>query len=335
MTFMAAIPLLTWMLVIYTGLHGFLMPVLGLGGGLPHVPLAMEVHHPLDGAIDFHLHSAPDVTPRRLDDFELAQQAAQSGMSAVVLKNHVTPTADRAVLVHKMVPNVHVFGGIVLNRTVGGLNPDAVEAMVNVGKEQGKVVWLPTIHADFHLKMFHQAGRGLTVTQGGQVSPEMDKILQQIAQDDLVLGTGHVSPEEVMMVVKRARSLGIQHILITHAMADVPGLSLSQMRQLADLGALLELTYVNDLMGAEADSQAHRNWHRVSIDQMAEAIQAIGAEHFVLSTDLGRQEDPLPVEGYKSFLLALEKAGISSADLEIMSRKNPAQLLGLTPSSSQ
>ncbi len=284
---------------------------------------------PLEGAIDFHVHSAPDVTPRSLNDFELAEKSVAAGMRAIVLKNHVTPTADRAVLAHQIVPTLNVLGGIVLNRTVGGLNPDAVEAMVKVGQGRGKVVWLPTIDADYHLKTFQHSGNGLIVAQGGHVLPATEAILQQIVQFDLVLGTGHISPEEVMIVVKRARSLGIRHILITHAMADVPGLSISQMQQVADLGAMLELTYVNDLMGNKAQSQAHRNWHRVSIEQMANAIQTIGAEHFVLSTDLGRQEDPLPPEGYKTFVTELARAGISAQDLDLMSRKNPAMLLDL------
>lgn len=281
------------------------------------------------GAIDFHVHSAPDVTNRSVDDFELAQKAQAAGMKAVVLKNHVTNTADRAVLVKKIVPNLDIFGGIVLNRPVGGINPQAVLAMYRLGKGQGKVVWLPTIDADYHLKTFQQSGTGIKIAQDGQVLPEVEAVLKIIAKENLVLGTGHISPQEVILVIKRAKELGVKNIVVTHALADVPGLSLAEMEESAALGAFLELAYVNDLMGTDSVIKAHRKWHRVSTEQMAEAIKKIGAEHFVLSTDLGRQFDPLPADGYQVFVKELMQEGISKQEIELMMNKNPAKLLGI------
>lgn len=283
----------------------------------------------LNGAIDFHVHSAPDITPRSVDDFELAQTAAAAGMKAIVLKNHVTPTADRAILANKIVPNIKLFGGVVLNYAVGGLNPQAVEVMYAIGRGKGKVVWLPTIDADYHRQVFHKQQPGIKVARAGTLLPETIEILNLVAKHDLVLETGHISPEEVLLVVKKAKELGIDKILITHAIAEVPGLSIAQMQEVANLGALLELTYVNHLMGKNSAIKAHQNWQRVSIAQMAEAIELIGAEHFVLSTDLGRSLDPYPVEGYQKFVTELSAEGISETAIEIMSRTNPAKLLNI------
>jgi hypothetical protein len=84
---------------------------------------------PLRGLIDFHTHAAPDVFGRAVDDEELASLAAGREMEAVVFKSHVTITADRAWLCRKHVPGVKIFGGVTLNRAVGGLNPQAVEWM--------------------------------------------------------------------------------------------------------------------------------------------------------------------------------------------------------------
>lgn len=295
-----------------------------------HFPAeGMEKTSILDGAIDFHVHSAPDITPRSVDDFELARMAAAEGMKAIVLKNHVTPTADRAILANKIVPNIQLFGGVVLNYAVGGLNPHAVEIMYQIGKGKGKVVWLPTIDADYHRQTFQRQERGIKVAAAGKLLPETQEILELVAKYDLVLGTGHISPEEIEIVVSQARNLGINKILITHAIAEVPGLSLAQMQKMAELGAFLELTYVNHLMGKNSPIKAHQNWYRVSIAQMAEAIKLIGAEHFVLSTDLGRNLDPLPVEGYKKFITELEALGISETAIQTMSRTNPSKLLGL------
>ncbi len=283
----------------------------------------------IESAIDFHIHSSPDVIPRRLDDFEVAKLAAKAKMRAVVLKNHYASTAARAVLVNKIVPQIQVFGGIVLNHSVGGMNPDAVEAMHRIGGKYGKVVWLPTVDSEHHLKVFHKSGIGIKVAENGKVLPETEAVLKIIARDNLVLETGHISSAEVMAVVQQAHLLNIKNILITHGMADVPGLSLENMKTAAAMGAFLELAFVNDLMGENAADKGHRNWHHVSIERMASAIKLIGAEHFVLSTDLGRKPDPLPAEGYELFVTKLMGEGISQREINLMMKENPARLLGI------
>jgi len=279
------------------------------------------------GSIDFHVHSAPDVTARLYDDLELVQRAETAGMAGIVLKNHVTPTADRAVLAHKVVPGIEVYGGVVLNRAVGGLNLEAIKVMDRLGEGRGKIVWLPTIDAAHHRATLLQLSGGLQVARRGKLVPEMGDILQYMGDRRLILGTGHISPAEILTVVAAAPQFGIEKILVTHAMATVPGLSLEQMQTLADQGALLELTYVNTLMGADSVEADHQNWGEVTIAAMAEAIQSIGAEHFVLSTDLGRSLDPSPIAGYQAFLDELAAAGIPETDLEMMSRTNPQWLL--------
>ncbi|WP_445171872.1 hypothetical protein [Microcoleus sp.] len=62
---------------------------------------------------------------------------------------------------------------------------------------------------------------------------------------------------------------------------------------------------------------------------MAAAIKLIGAEHFVLSTDLGRKPAPLPAEGYKLFLKKLLGEGIFQREIDLMRKENPARFLGI------
>jgi Family of unknown function (DUF6282) len=52
--------------------------------------------HLLDEAVDTHVHSAPGLIPRKLDDIALAQAALAAGMAAIVLKNHFFTTTLRA-----------------------------------------------------------------------------------------------------------------------------------------------------------------------------------------------------------------------------------------------
>src|SRR5207237_844482 len=117
----------------------------------------------VEGLIDFHVHCAPDVFGRSIDDDEEVTLARDGSLEALVLKNHVALTADRAWLVRKHVPGVKVFGGIVLNSAVGGINPEAVQWMWRMQGGFGRVVWFPTFAADHHVKHFKDAPEGTKV----------------------------------------------------------------------------------------------------------------------------------------------------------------------------
>ncbi len=292
-------------------------------------PPPPPLESPIAGAIDFHVHAAPDVFGRSLTDLEVAKLAARFGMRGLVLKNHVTSTADRAFLINQLVPEIEVFGGIALNRAVGGLNPDAVEWMYRMSGGRGKLVWLPSFDADHHLKTFDEPHEGLKVAEGSKVLPETEAVLKVIARENLILATAHVSPEEVLAVIKRAKELGVNHVVVTHAMADVPGLSIAQMKKAATMGAYLELIYLTHLMGPRAHLGWMRNWNQVSISDMARAIKEIGAKHFILGTDLGQTGNPTHPDGLLKFVIGLKKAGIDQGSLDLMMKKNAAKLLGV------
>jgi microsomal dipeptidase-like Zn-dependent dipeptidase len=290
---------------------------------------ALETGNPIEGAIDFHVHSAPDAFARNISDIDVAEFAARRGMRAIVLKNHITMTADRAALVAEVVPGIDVYGGVVLNHAVGGLNPAAVEVMATMSGGHGRVVWLPTRDAQHDIATFNKPGEGIRVADNGQVTSEMDAVLDKIREHDLVLHTGHVSPEEIMAVIRRAKELGIDKIAVTHAMADVPGMSIEQMKQAAAEGALLELVFLNHLMGPNAHLDWMHEWSQVSIAEMAAAIKEVGADHFILASDLGQTGNPIHPDGYEMMVRGLEAEGIPTADINKMMSDNPARLLGL------
>jgi hypothetical protein len=287
---------------------------------------------PAAGVIDLHVHSHPDVFGRNLDDIDVAQLARAKGMRGILLKNHVSETASRAALVMKVVPGIEVFGGIVLNKAVGGVNPDAVEWMHRVYGGRGKVVWLPTFEADRHLKVLSKPdARGLVVAPGGNVTPEMEAILKIIAREDLVLATGHVHPEEIIAVVRRGRELGVKSMIVTHAFTNVPGLSMSQAKQVAEMGAVLEVCFLQFLAGPNAPLAFLTHWTQVNAKNVAAAVREIGAKSLVVSSDLGQSANMTHPDGIEAAIAALRKENISEADIDLMMRKNPARLLGLPP----
>lgn len=295
--------------------------------GFPPAPPKVS---PAAGVIDMHVHPDPDVFGRALTDIELATVARRKGMRGLVLKNHVVTTADRAALAMQQVPGIEIWGGIVLNNAVGGVNPSAVEWMHRMSGGRGKMVWLPTFDSDKHIKTLVDKNKsGLVVAPGGQVTPQMEEILKIIARENLVLATGHIHAEEVIAVTKRARELGVKNILVTHGLTNIPGLTIEQAKQVTAMGAKIEICYLQFLTGPQAQYQWMTHWERVDAKAVALAVKEIGADHLVLSTDLGQQGMMVPPDGVENQIAAVRAAGVSMADIDKMMKRNPAQLLGL------
>jgi len=286
---------------------------------------------PAVGVIDMHVHSHPDVFGRNLDDIDVAQLAKAKGMRGILLKNHISETASRAALVMKVVPGIEVFGGVVLNKAVGGINPDAVEWMHRVYGSRGRVVWLPTFESDKHVKTFGKpTDQGLVVAPGGKVTPEMEAILKIIARENLLLATGHVHAEEVVAVVKRGRELGVKNMIVTHGLTSVPGLSMAQAKQVADMGAVIEICFLQFRAGPNAPLPFLIHWQQVNAKNVAQAVKELGAKSLVISSDLGQSANMTHPDGIELAIGEMKKEGISDADIDIMMRKNPARLLGLS-----
>ena len=285
---------------------------------------------PAVGVIDFHVHSHPDVFGRNLDDIDVAQLAKAKGMRGIVLKNHISETGSRAALVMKAVPGIEVFGGIVLNNAVGGINPDAVEWMHRFYGSRGKIVWLPTFESDKHVKTFGKPdAKGIVVAPGGQVTPQMEAVLKIIARENLVLATGHVHPEEVVAVTKRAREVGVKNIIVTHGLTNVPGLTMAQAKQVVDMGAMIEVCFLQFLAGPNAPLAFLTHWTQINAKNVAQALKELGAGGLVISSDLGQSANMTHPDGIEAAIAAMKREGISDGDIDTMMRKNPAKLLGL------
>ena len=283
---------------------------------------------PIRGLIDFHTHAAPDIFGRAVDDDELAQLAAARQMEALVFKNHVTLTADRAWLARKHVPGIKVFGGIVLNSAVGGLNPKAVEWMWRMQGGHGRVVWFPTFDADNHVRRGGTAPSGIRVVdRRGAVVPAVREVLAVCAAQRLVVHTGHASADEALVLIAAAREAGCDRIVVTHAQFDVVGMTAAHMKKAAALGARMELCALGMLTGPDSPLEFMRHSARVELTETAACIRAVGARHFVLGTDLGQTGNPTPVDGLQMFVAALMAHGITAAEIQTMGREVPGSLL--------
>jgi len=277
----------------------------------------------LTGVIDIHAHSDPDSMPRSIDAIDLAKLAKQRGMRGLVLKNHYESTAALAYIVRKEVPGIEIFGGIDLNRSVGGINPAAIERMVLMKGGWGKVVWMPTFDNENQVKVSKENRPFVAISKNGQLLPEVEEVIRLVAKHQLTLETGHSSATDGLLIVHAARQAGVQHVVVTHAMADPVRMTIPQMQQAALDGAYIEFVYGATIPPNNGTLAA------VSMSDYAKAIRAVGPQLCILSSDLGQPGRPLHPDGLAQFFQALRKEGISQADIDLMSKTNPARALGL------
>ena len=273
----------------------------------------------LAGAIDIHVHSAPDSVERSIDSIDVAKLALARGMRAIVLKSHYEPTATMAFIVRKAVPGIEVFGGIDLNLTVGGMNAAAVEHMTQVAGGWGRLVWMSTFDAENQVRYSKETRPFVRVSKDGVLLPEVKDVIAVIAKHQLVLATGHVSPQEGLMLLREGRRQGVRHMVVTHAMQAPVLMKVDEMQQAAKEGAFVEFV---------AGSLATRG-ASARVDSYADAIRKIGPEFCILSSDLGQKGNALPPDGFGAFIDALRARGFTDAQLARMSKQNPAQILEL------
>src|SRR5262249_47841722 len=162
------------------------------------IACAAMAQTPLTGVIDIHAHSDPDAVPRSIDAVDLARLAKERGMRGVVLKSHYEPTATLAAAVRKAVPGVEIFGGIDLNRSVGGLNAVAVERMASIKGGWGRVVWMPTFDAENQVRFSKENRPFISVAKDGKLVPEALQVIAVAVKHQLMLETGHSSPAEAL-----------------------------------------------------------------------------------------------------------------------------------------
>ncbi|GAA0552066.1 DUF6282 family protein [Paractinoplanes ferrugineus] len=282
------------------------------------------------GAYDTHVHVAPDVMERRIDDLSLAARFAAVGLAGFVLKSHYVTTAERASVVRAAAPGVDALGAITLNGSMGGMNPAAVEIAGRLG---ARVVWMPTVdsrnqrsstatdlpgskpamwgalQADLH-------AQGIVpdvvevVGADGLVLDQVRKVLRVIARHDMVLATGHLSAPEILAVVRAAKQEGVRRVVVTHPEFTSQRLSVAQQQELAAAGALLERCFTTPFTG------------KVSWEDLFANIRAVGVTHSVLSSDLGQPFNPPVEDGLALFADRLLAAGFAAEEIRTMAVAN-------------
>lgn len=281
----------------------------------------------MQGVVDIHIHTGPDIFPRLMSDIEAAREAKKAGLSGILLKSHVTITADRAAIASE-IEDFPVYGAMTLNYSVGGLNPNALDVGIRMGIKE---VWMPTInsaqylrhigHVPMFTKVLQKGMKGISILDdSGNLVDEIYPILDMIAKNDIILGTGHLSVEESMALVTEAKKRGVEKILITHPLATFVGFSADQMKEIIRRGA----TYLEHVF----NDCTHQVAHPIEPSVIADAIKAVGPEHCIMSTDGGQIINPPPADMMTQFIMDMSNCGISDSDIAMMTKDNPKRILG-------
>ena len=297
---------------------------------------------------DLHVHIGPEVVPRRYSAATLAEELAAVEMGAVV-KNHFVPTtylvsgAAAGPATGPVVSPETLTPSVTLNVFTGGIHVDALRNAVSGMKADTQqrdpdkarlMVWMPTLSAKAHLdyygrdldpawgvsaeySMRREAARALTVlAEDGSLTQECRRVLQAVAAHDYVLGTGHLSRQEIFAVVNGAVEAGVRRIVVTHAWFPANGLDLEDQVRLSRLpGVYIEHCWFVSLVD------------HIPMERYVESIRAVGPAKTVLSTDGGQMvSDPIPT-AWRRFIGDLQRLGVELDDIRRMASENPRRLL--------
>ncbi|HQK54589.1 MAG TPA: DUF6282 family protein [Sedimentibacter sp.] len=288
----------------------------------------MSIIETLQGAYDLHVHTAPDVMERKLDDMDMAERCKKIGMKGFGIKSHYFCTAERAKLVKRIHPEVDAIGMICLNHSVGGLNPMALEMAARDG---AKIVSMPTVDtlnernnfeqktpkkpaywAQLYLKLKEQGKvlPAISILDGSKIRREVEELLDIVAEYNLILVTGHIGKEETYELVKAARNHNVKKVMVTHPNTLTTYYTKEEQKELADIGAYMEhcfnVAYIN----------------KISWEELIEQIRYVGCERCVLSTDLGQPTGPYPDEGLLMFVTKLFENGFTKDQIKRMTIEN-------------
>jgi hypothetical protein len=287
----------------------------------------------LKDAYDLHVHSAPDLLPRKMDDIEMAQRIIASGMKGYAIKSHYFCTSERAQTIRKLYPRCNAIGTLTLNSSVGGINPMAVEM---AGRSGARMVWFPTVDSDHeqeHLghspseKLPYWAKIQQQMKAEGILSPtirilendrlkeEVFSVLDILARFNMILATSHISKAETFALTKAAKERKVERIIITHVDFPSTFYSIEEQRELLKYGAFVEHCYTTPATG------------KVAWDVVIGQIRAMGAERTILTTDLGQATGIYPDEGLALFGEKLLQNGFSETEVRTMIVKNPVSLV--------
>ena len=290
----------------------------------------------LKGSVDNHIHCCPHINKRSTNIFEVIKKAEQLKMHAVGLMDNFSNTSGYASLVKKHLPKLKlkVFGGLIMEPPSGGVNYENAKISLNYSYFQNdgaKFISFPTHHTRHIAKLekrkknyikncFHVPDTGPT--------QETMKILELIAQKNIVMNTGHLSAKETINLVKYAKKIGVKKILIPSNTFN-----LTTITKLKKFRPKFEFSYffiskATDIPLTHVDGEKHKI-QGTNEKLLKILIKTAGPKNVILSSDCGVSILPKPHIGFSKFINHIQKLGFSKKEIEYMIKINPKKLFNL------
>jgi hypothetical protein len=279
----------------------------------------------LEGMYDLHVHPAPSMQKRTCTAVEAIRAASEERMAGLLFKDHVYNTVAMASTLNELGYPTKAFGGVMLNEAIGGLSPAVVEAALAMGT---RLIEFPTYSSKGHwdaygddqkLFPYRKSIKPIyALDKAGRLIPAMEEIMRLVKEADAFIGSGHMSAVEASVVAKRARDIGCKVVMVGVS-TDMPGYPLAAQKEWAWDHVFMEHCY-----GAITDMPHVPT----PIETVVQQIRGVGAERCIISTDAGSVKLPKPVDAMRDFVERLLDAGISEREMDLMTRRNPAFLVG-------
>jgi Family of unknown function (DUF6282) len=298
-----------------------------------------EIREIVKGAIDLYVHPAPELLPRTVGVVELAQQMKSDGFAGAMLWNQFSQTGEVAEIVTK-ITGFRLYGSIILNGTVGGLNPRVVEHAIRMGS---RYVCLPSLSGTASMKARAAAPTGYSdkaialagpvplLDADGNLLPEVHQIIDLVQSYEVALGLGYIAADEARAVLDVVQHRRVKRVAVLRPLV---GLGFTRY----ELAAAMEIPGV--LFQIPASSLRHQPVGRLSTYEdmlvgphedarlFAEAIKQYGAHRAVLTSDTGWNE-ATALQWVQAGAEALAQCGVTGAELSLMLHEAPAELINV------
>ncbi|UCG68260.1 MAG: hypothetical protein JSV09_10605 [Thermoplasmata archaeon] len=292
-----------------------------------------KVKEILQGTIDFHVHS--HMSPAYYWDLvEISKQAASIGMQAIIIKNFYGSSHEQCNMANKIIGNDMLYASIVIGECTGGINAAAVKQFASLGGTN-RIVEMPVLDSAQHAVFSGKpAESGISVIKNGKPAPGVIETLEILAHENLVLKTGHISPQESIELIKIAKGIGVKHVVVTHVTGAPVMASIEQQLEMVSMGAVLEHCLAKFLpISVWRNTKRLGNYNSGQrlgdLDYLNESIRKVGPEHCLIATDSGQMSKSYPHEQFKYFVYLLLEMGFTLEDIRTMAKDNPSKILGI------
>ena len=306
-----------------------------------------KVQSLLEGLVDIHMHAAPAGAwlAGRPTIAQTCVAASENKVSALVLKDHNTMTNNLAIVINDFLARlkkerdlrgdtfqpVKVYGGLVLNYPVGGMNMAAVKTVLGYG--ECVEIWLPSINSRYQHEAMEIKG-GIEVSSNGEPTSDMVELLNILADYNknsegkrCALGACHVSNREKFDILRYIKKHGMDiDVVIDHITQELTIATEDECLEMIELGAYLQFAETSCVPWPGMQDWIINFDYSFNLIKML--IDKKGPEHLMLASDSGQPGHEF-IPGWKSFLRTLLAQGVSEEHIRIMSTDIPKRVTGI------